>query len=50
MKSKTLTLVVTFQARPGQEAELRAVLTGMLAVRLKCVNQVRRLLARVERL
>ena len=31
MNSRILTLVVTFQARPGKEAELRALLTGMLA-------------------
>jgi quinol monooxygenase YgiN len=31
MNSKILTLVVAFQARPGKEAELRALLTGMLA-------------------
>jgi len=31
MNSKVLTLTVTFQARPGREAELRALLTGMLA-------------------
>jgi quinol monooxygenase YgiN len=31
MNSKPLTLVVSFQARPGKEAELRALLTGMLA-------------------
>lgn len=31
MNSKALTLAVTFQARPGREADLRALLTGMLA-------------------
>ena len=31
MNSQILTLVVTFQARPGKQAELRALLTGMLA-------------------
>jgi quinol monooxygenase YgiN len=31
MNSQIVTLVVTFQARPGKEAELRALLTGMLA-------------------
>jgi len=31
MKSRTLTLVVTFQARPGKEDKLRTLLTGMLA-------------------
>ena len=30
MNSKVLTLTVTFQARPGKEAELRALLTGLL--------------------
>ena len=28
---KTLTVIATFQARPGQEAGLRAALTGLLA-------------------
>ena len=28
---KTLTLIATFQARPGKEAALRAALTGLLA-------------------
>ena len=28
---KTLTVVATLQARPGKEAELRVVLTGLLA-------------------
>jgi quinol monooxygenase YgiN len=28
---KTLTVVATFQARPGKEAELRAAFTGLLA-------------------
>lgn len=28
---KTLTVIATFQARPGQAAELRAALTGLLA-------------------
>jgi quinol monooxygenase YgiN len=28
---RTLTVVATFQARPGKEAELRAALTGLLA-------------------
>jgi quinol monooxygenase YgiN len=31
MNPKIVTLVVSFQARPGKEAELRALLTGMLA-------------------
>jgi quinol monooxygenase YgiN len=30
MNSKVLTLTVTFHARPGKEAELRALLTGLL--------------------
>jgi len=30
MNSKVLTLTVSFQARPGKEAELRALLTGLL--------------------
>jgi quinol monooxygenase YgiN len=41
MNSKPLTLVVTFQARPGKEAELRALLTGLLAPTRKeagCLN------------
>jgi quinol monooxygenase YgiN len=28
---KTLTVIATFQARPGKETELRAALTGLLA-------------------
>ena len=38
---KTLTLVVTFQARPGKEAELRKVLTSLVAPSRKdagCLN------------
>jgi len=38
---KTLTLVVTFQARPGKEAELRKVLTALVAPSRKdagCLN------------
>jgi quinol monooxygenase YgiN len=38
---KTLTVVATFQARPGQEAGLRAALTGLLAPTRKeagCLN------------
>jgi quinol monooxygenase YgiN len=31
MSAKTVTVVATFQARPGKEAELRAALTGLLA-------------------
>jgi quinol monooxygenase YgiN len=41
MNAKTLTLVVTFQARPGREAELRAALTGLLAPTRReagCIN------------
>ena len=38
---KTLTVVATFQARPGREAELRAALTGLVAPTRKeagCIN------------
>jgi quinol monooxygenase YgiN len=38
---KTLTVVATFQARPGKESALRAVLTGLLAPTRKesgCLN------------
>ena len=38
---KTLTVIATFLARPGKEAELRAVLTGLLAPTRKeigCIN------------
>jgi quinol monooxygenase YgiN len=31
MSEKIVTVVATFQARPGKEAELRAVLTGLVA-------------------
>ena len=31
MIMKTLTVIATFQARPGKEAELRAALLGLLA-------------------
>ncbi len=31
MNAKTVTVVATFQAKPGKEAELRAVLTGLVA-------------------
>ena len=31
MKNKSLTVVATFQARPGKEAELRAALVPLLA-------------------
>jgi len=38
---KTLTVIATFQARPGKEADLRAALTGLLAPTRKetgCLN------------
>lgn len=38
---KTLTVVATFQARPGKEAELRTALTGLVAPTQKeagCLN------------
>jgi quinol monooxygenase YgiN len=38
---KTLTVVATFVARPGKEAELRAALTGLVAPTRKesgCIN------------
>jgi len=38
---KTLTVVATFQARPGKETELRAALTGLVAPTRKeagCIN------------
>ncbi|MGA2786871.1 MAG: putative quinol monooxygenase [Verrucomicrobiota bacterium] len=38
---KTLTVIATFQARPGKEAALRAVLSGLLAPTRKesgCLN------------
>ncbi|HXE42529.1 MAG TPA: putative quinol monooxygenase [Candidatus Baltobacteraceae bacterium] len=41
MSTKPLTLVVTFQARPGKEAELRKVLTALVAPSRKdagCLN------------
>jgi quinol monooxygenase YgiN len=41
MNTKPVTLVVTFQARPGKEAELRKTLTGLLAPTRKeagCIN------------
>lgn len=31
MNPKTVTVVATFQARPGKEAELRTALTGLVA-------------------
>jgi quinol monooxygenase YgiN len=41
MNTKPVTLVVNFQARPGQEAELRKTLIGLLAPTRKeagCIN------------
>ena len=41
MNAKQVTLIVTLQARPGKEAELRAALTGLLAPTQKeegCIN------------
>lgn len=41
MTTKPVTLVVTFQARPGKESELRTLLTGLLAPTRKeagCIN------------
>jgi len=41
MSTKIVTLTVTFQARPGKEAELRAALTGLLAptrAEVGCIN------------
>jgi quinol monooxygenase YgiN len=41
MNTKPVTLVVTFQARPGKEAELRKILLGLLAPTRKeagCIN------------
>jgi len=41
MSAKPLTVVATFQARPGKEAELRAALIGLLAPTRKeagCLN------------
>lgn len=41
MSAKIVTLTVTFQARPGKEAELRAALTGLLAptrAEAGCIN------------
>lgn len=41
MNAKPLTLTVTFQARPGKEAELNRALTAMLAPTRKeagCIN------------
>ena len=38
---KTLTVIATFQARPGKESDLRAALTGLLAPTRKesgCLN------------
>jgi quinol monooxygenase YgiN len=41
MNTKSITLAVMFQARPGKEAELRAILTGLVAPTRKesgCIN------------
>jgi quinol monooxygenase YgiN len=41
MNAKPVALVVTFQARPGKEIELRKILTGLLAPTRKeagCIN------------
>ena len=41
MNDKTVTVVATFQARPGKETELRAALMGLLAPTRKeagCLN------------
>lgn len=41
MNTKTVTVVATFHARPGKEAELRAALIGLVAITRKeagCVN------------
>jgi quinol monooxygenase YgiN len=41
MNARTITVVATFQARPGKENELRAALIGLLAPTRKetgCVN------------
>jgi quinol monooxygenase YgiN len=41
MSTKTITVVATFQARAGKEAELRAALTGLVAPTRKengCLN------------
>jgi quinol monooxygenase YgiN len=41
MNEKTVTVVATFQARPGKETELRAALMGLLAPTRKetgCLN------------
>jgi len=41
MNSKNVTVIATFQARPGKETELRAALTGLLAPTRKesgCLN------------
>jgi quinol monooxygenase YgiN len=41
MNTKPVTLVVTFQARPGKESELREILAGLLAPTRKesgCIN------------
>lgn len=41
MSAKTVTVVATFQARPGKEADLRTTLLGLVALTRKelgCVN------------
>ena len=41
MNNKTVTVIATFQARPGKEADLRAVLIGLIAPTRKesgCLN------------
>ncbi len=41
MNPKSVTVVATFQARPGKEAELRAALIGLVATTRKeagCLN------------
>ena len=41
MSTKTITVVATFQARPGKEAELRKTLIGLVAPTRKeagCIN------------
>ncbi len=41
MNAKQVTLIVTFQARPGKEAELRKTLLGLIPPTLKedgCIN------------
>jgi quinol monooxygenase YgiN len=41
MSAKTITVVATFQAKPGKEAELKKTLIGLVAPTLKeigCIN------------